>query len=155
MSVLSEKACEAVIEYGVKADALSSRTAAKTLRAGVPTKFEITGLEPDRAYVYRVRTRAAGAAGGAGTEAGYETRTEASFRTRRAAREGFTFCVQGDSHPERLGRMYDPELYARALRNVAADKPDFYFMMGDDFSIERLIERGTKSQDPEARGGVE
>lgn len=149
VSVLSEKACEAVIEYGAKADALSSRTAAKTLRAGVPTEFEITGLEPDRAYVYRVRTRAAGAgaAGGAGTEAGYETRTEATFQTRRAAGEQFTFCVQGDSHPERLGRMYDPELYASALRNVAADKPDFYFMMGDDFSIERLIERGTKSQD--------
>lgn len=33
------------------------------------------------------------------------------------------------------------------MKNVAKDAPDFYFMMGDDFSIERLIEQGNKSQD--------
>lgn len=42
--------------------------------------------------------------------------------------------------------MYDPDLYIRTLNNVAADKPDFYVTMGDDFSIERLFEQKSLSQ---------
>jgi hypothetical protein len=54
--------------------------------------------------------------------------------------------VQGDSHPERPGKMFDAGLYVQTLRNVAKDAPDFYFLLGDDFSIERLMERQTLSQ---------
>ena len=85
--------------------------------------------------MYRLRTREA-------AKAEFEAGHEASFRTQRPAGASFTFTVQGDSHPERLRRMYDPDLYICALTNVAADKPDFHFLMGDDFSIERVIERG-------------
>ena len=47
------------------------------------------------------------------------------------------FELQGDSHPERR-HQFDPELYARTLRGVAADHPDFYILMGDDFSVDTL-----------------
>jgi hypothetical protein len=42
--------------------------------------------------------------------------------------------------------MFDPALYAQTMHNVAKDMPDFYITMGDDFSIERLIERCTLSR---------
>ena len=42
--------------------------------------------------------------------------------------------------------MFDSGLYVRTLRNVAQDQPDFYLTLGDDFSIERLIERQRLSQ---------
>jgi hypothetical protein len=92
------------------------------------------------AYFYRVQTKESG-------EAEFTSRAAASFRTQRKRGETFTFGVQGDSHPERRGKMFDPDLYVQAMNNVAKDRPDFYFLMGDDFSIERLIERGNKSQD--------
>jgi hypothetical protein len=55
--------------------------------------------------------------------------------------------VQGDSHPERQYKMYDPDLYALTMRNVAKDHPDFYVALGDDFSIERLISDKTVGQE--------
>jgi len=32
--------------------------------------------------------------------------------------------------------MYDPALYRLTLGNVRRDQPDFYVMMGDDFSVD-------------------
>ena len=42
--------------------------------------------------------------------------------------------------------MYDPGLYRLTLSNVQKDQPDFYVMMGDDFSVDPLISRGQLSQ---------
>jgi hypothetical protein len=42
--------------------------------------------------------------------------------------------------------MFDSALYTQTLHNVVKDRPDFYITMGDDFSIERLIQRHTLSQ---------
>jgi hypothetical protein len=42
--------------------------------------------------------------------------------------------------------MYDPDLYRRTLGNVQKDQPDFYLLMGDDFSVDPLISRGQLSQ---------
>ncbi len=55
-------------------------------------------------------------------------------------KESFSFGVQGDSHPERVGKMFSSELYKTTLQNVVKVNPAFYFLMGDDFSIEKLIE---------------
>jgi len=43
--------------------------------------------------------------------------------------------------------MFSPELYTINMKNAAASQPDFYFGLGDDFSIERLIEKDTLTQD--------
>ncbi|MEI6650289.1 MAG: metallophosphoesterase [Candidatus Moraniibacteriota bacterium] len=61
-------------------------------------------------------------------------------------KDHFSFGVQGDSHPERAGKMFSSELYETTLRNVKNATPAFYFLMGDDFSIEKLIENGSYSQ---------
>ncbi len=139
ISVLSAKAAQGRIEYGTSAASMNQKTEPFSLLAGEPLHVDIAGLSPNTRYDYRVMVRAAG-------DADWRSQSAGSFRTARPLGQTFTFTVQGDSHPERIGRMYDPDLYVRALTNVAADTPDFHFLMGDDFSIERLIEQGNKSQ---------
>ena len=58
--------------------------------------------------------------------------------TQRAPGSTFTFAAQGDSHPEREKSMFSADLYSRTLKAVAADRPDFYFTSGDDFSVDTL-----------------
>ncbi|MEY2852734.1 MAG: hypothetical protein RL549_1433, partial [Verrucomicrobiota bacterium] len=43
--------------------------------------------------------------------------------------------------------MFDAALYRRTMETVAAEAPDFYITMGDDFSIEHLISRGSLTQE--------
>ncbi|MBY0263098.1 MAG: metallophosphoesterase, partial [Phycisphaerales bacterium] len=139
VSVLSATAMEAFVEYGTAPGVYAKKTPTRAFKGGEPTEFEIAELASNAAYFYRVRTKVAGSAE-------FVPHEEAIFHTQRRRGETFTFGVQGDSHPERLGRMYDPGLYVQTLNLVAKDAPDFYFLMGDDFSIERLIERGNKNQ---------
>lgn len=63
---------------------------------------------------------------------------EHTFMTQRAAGSAFTFDIQGDSHPERVNQQFDPGLYTRTLTGAAADQPDLYFAIGDDFSVDQL-----------------
>lgn len=139
VSVASARQAVGRIEYGTAIEALKLKTDSFALAAGVPLHVALAGLSPNTQYFYRVTFQAAG-------EADWRPQHSGSFRTARPRGDAFAFTVQGDSHPERVGRMYDPDLYIRALSNVAADKPDFHFMMGDDFSIERLIEQGDNRQ---------
>jgi hypothetical protein len=140
LSVLSATAVEVCVEYGPATGARTAKTEAKSLKAGEPGEIEIGGLKPGTRYAYRLLKRTPGAAG-------FQPGPEGSFQTQRPPGSTFTFGVQGDSHPERQGKMFDPALYNVTLRAVAKDAPDFYFLMGDDFSIERLIERGTVTQE--------
>ena len=139
VSLLSSEAAEAYVEYGKAMGQLSSRTATKSLPAGTPIEFDIGELTPSTQYVYRVRLKESGASE-------FKAKESAHFRTQRRSGERFTFGVQGDSHPERPGKMYDPDLYVQTMKNVSEDSPEFYFLMGDDFSTERLIERRNFSQ---------
>lgn len=138
-NVLSAEPMEAYVEFGPAGKSASTRTAAVALEAGRPREIAIEGLDRDKQYVYRLQTRRTG-------EGDWSAGTEATFRTQRAPGSTFVFGVQGDSHPERPGKMFDGDLYLRTLAHVAKDRPDFYITLGDDFSIERLIERKTLSQ---------
>ncbi len=138
LSVLAPRDCEAFVEHenGPAKGTAKSETA--KLKAGVPFEFELDHLAPNTGYSYRLMVRAAGSGG-------FASEAKGSFHTQRTPGSTFVFGVQGDSHPERAGKMFDPELYRVTMRNVASEKPDFYFAMGDDFSIERLIERNDLS----------
>jgi len=137
LSLLSPSSTEVSVEWGTEPEAPDRRTTTLALRGGVPVELEQDGLKPDTAYVYRLTAKGSRPVNAA----------EGAFHTQRAPGGTYTFTLQGDSHPERPGKMYDPGLYARALRNAAQDRPDFHLTLGDDFSIERLIEQGALSQD--------
>ncbi|HLP83648.1 MAG TPA: hypothetical protein VK157_04805, partial [Phycisphaerales bacterium] len=139
ISILSTRALEGYITY--TANNTRKQTATKPLAANTPTEFELTGLLPNTHYTYQLHTRDTTT-----KITDFTAHSTAAFHTARPAGSTFTFGVQGDSHPERMGRMFDPDLYTRTLTNARNDNLDFYFMMGDDFSIERLIERNIKSQ---------
>jgi hypothetical protein len=63
---------------------------------------------------------------------------EHTFMTQRAVGSAFTFDIQGDSHPERVKKQFDASLYTKTLLSAAADQPDFYMTIGDDFSVDAL-----------------
>ena len=139
LSAMSAKDVNAYVEIGEKPGSFVAKTAIQKLRAGVPFEFEIGALESDMRYYYRMVAQTPG-------QHNFVPAQESSFHTRRAPDRAFTFALQGDSHPERAGKMFAAALYALTLQNVAKQGPDFYITLGDDFSIERLIGLGTLSQ---------
>jgi hypothetical protein len=139
LSLLPPADLEVQVEYGAAAAALDMRTPESSLKGGEPAEIVLDRLQPDTRYYYRVRT------GRPGEKGLHDSETHA-FHTQRAPGRPFTFAVQGDSHPERAGRMFDAELYKRTLERAARDQPDFYLLMGDDFSIDPLIARGQLTQ---------
>jgi phosphodiesterase/alkaline phosphatase D-like protein len=85
----------------------------------------MSGLQPNKRYFYRIRYL-------------NSSGQEHSFFTQRSPGSTFTFDIQGDSHPERTKNQFNPDLYTRTLLSAAADQPDFYIAMGDDFSVDTL-----------------
>ncbi|MBU6377497.1 MAG: metallophosphoesterase [Gammaproteobacteria bacterium] len=116
--------------YGTIAGQLDRQSSTATLQAGKPLEISLGGLVANTRYYYRLQFVAADGSGSGSTE-------ESSFHTARAAGSTFTFAIQGDSHPEREKTEFNADLYRRTLATAAADQPDFYIMMGDDFSVDQ------------------
>ncbi|NBX96275.1 MAG: hypothetical protein EBQ88_06035 [Betaproteobacteria bacterium] len=118
------------VAYGSSPDVLMRTTERASLRAGTPVEFTLNGLNPSQRHYYRLSYEADA------QTAAWQGPVQ-PFQTARAAGSTFTFAIQGDSHPERP-QQFTAELYARTLESVAADAPDFYIMMGDDFSVDTI-----------------
>jgi len=124
------------LEYGTAPGKLTGKTETREhFTANVPYEGVIGSLAPNRRYYYRVRYKGRGVSE-------FGASAEHTFHTQRPSGSVFTFGVQGDSHPERLNRMYHPDLYTRTMQNVRQDGIDFYIALGDDFSIDPLYNRG-------------
>lgn len=119
------------IGYGRTSGQAEAQTAVVALKAGQPVDLALTGLVANARYYYRLYFQPSGSGSG-------QPGDEYSFQTARSTGSSFSFAVQGDSHPERLKSQFDPDLYTRTLLTVAAERPDFYVMMGDDFSVDTL-----------------
>ena len=114
-----------VVDYGTTAGVYDHQSAAVSAPAASPIEITLDQLQPNTRYYYRVHY---------GDSAGEEH----SFMTQRAPGSTFTFDIQGDSHPERVNKQFDADLYTRTLRSAASDQPDFYMTIGDDFSVDQL-----------------
>ena len=130
-NLLAPTALTGYLEFGILSGSYQVQTAPTPFAANVPQVVDMGPLQPNTRYYYRLRF-----ATPPGTT--YDATPEYSFMTQRAPGSTFTFCIQGDSHPERLHTEFDPNLYTRTLQTVAADKPDFYMTIGDDFSIDTI-----------------
>jgi hypothetical protein len=125
--------------YGTSPGSYSCRTPVMTTSPGLPVNHTITGLAPDTRYYYRTCIdTASGVAPVCGPEH--------PFHTARSPGTTFTFGIQADSHPEREKTMFNAGLYTQTMQNVAHDNPDFYITLGDDFSIDPLIDKGLASR---------
>ena len=129
---LADQGTQVFVEYGDQADTYTSITPAVDASADNTAEITVEGLQPDTRYFYRVNYRGVG-------DAAIRAGDEHSFHTQRPPGSMFTFGVQGDSHPERVDTMYHPDLYARTMEQVAGDRPDLYFMLGDDFNVSRRL----------------
>ena len=137
INTLASAGMQLVVNYGTTPDSLTFQTPVQTAADTAPVVTIIDGLEPDTRYYYAVAVS---------TGEAFNAAPVQSFMTMRNAGETFSFGVQGDSHPERDGKMFDAVLYQQNATNASSQNLDFYFMMGDDFSIDKLIQDGTVSQ---------
>ena len=131
INALSNEPIEAYFEYGTQPGVYDDRTATSIIQAGVPVEDVIAYLQPNTRYYYRMRYRPPEAEE-------FAEGQECTFHTQRTPGSTFTFGVQGDSHPDRDKKAFDEELYDRTLRAALSDRPDFYIMMGDDFSVDTI-----------------
>ncbi len=118
------------ISYGTTSGQLSAQSASGTLLAATPLEVPLSGLNANTRYYYRLNYNSGSGIGSGPTE-------EYSFHTARPAASTFSFTVTGDSHPER-NNEFNGTLYTRTLQTMAGDSPDFYLMLGDDFSVDLL-----------------
>lgn len=125
LNVVPAIAMTVFYDYGTDSGSYSARTASQTAAANVPLETLIDGLGSNTRYYYRINYNGI-------------TGAERTFTTQRAAGSTFTFDIQGDSHPERTKNQFDLNLYAKTLLSAAADMPDFYMTIGDDFSVDTL-----------------
>lgn len=119
------------IEYGIESGKYDKKTAIFTLEMGLPLEVTLTGLKDDTLYYYRLVFQET-------SQPNFLPQTEYTFHTARLPGRSFVFAIQGDSHPERAKKQFDETLYTRTLNTAALDKPDFYFAIGDDFSVDTL-----------------
>jgi hypothetical protein len=138
INLLAEKDLEIFLEYGTVSGVYNLKTPSQISRGDAPLLFLLDGLKPDGRYFYRAGYRRPG-------ESVYTKSSENSCVTQRPAGSTFVFGVQGDSHPDRPEKMFSSDLYKITMRNAVEARPDFYFTLGDDFSIEKLIEKNTVS----------
>ena len=131
LNVLAPNDLESYVEFGTAPAEYSGKTA--TMKSQSKTPFEVTldPLKPNTRYYYRLRYREAG-------KGAYLAASEYTFQTQRPPGSTYVFDVQSDSHPERVGQMFDAGLYARTVASVRKDRPDFYITMGDDFSVDQM-----------------
>ena len=139
ISVLATEAQSVYVEYGVTKNSLNKKTSIFNLDPSTPQVIEITGLKASTKNYYRLRSKKS-------AETTFATGKTNSFSTAKSLGKSFSFSVQGDTHPERAGKMFNAELYSVMMGNVAAQQPDFHILLGDDFSIDPLIDKGQANQ---------
>jgi len=130
-NILSTTSVQFYLEYGLAPGVYPYQSATTNAPAGSPVGIVLTPLASNTRYYYRLRYKGA-------SDTSYLADTMHTFVTQRPPGSTFTFCVQGDSHPERVNTMFNSDLYSRTLRTAAADQPDFYVCIGDDFSVDQI-----------------
>ena len=140
VSIILEKDAEGFIEYSTESGKYENKTPVFKTANSEPLEINITQLKPNSQYFYRLKYKKAG-------EINYSSTSESWYATQKNNSTSFSFGIQGDSHPERVGKMFHPDLYRQTIKHVAEHKPDFYFMLGDDFNIDRLIASNTASRE--------
>jgi Calcineurin-like phosphoesterase len=140
ISALASEKVKAYIEYGYLKSRYSNKSTVVQIDPATPYVFEISGLKSNTKVYYRIQYMST-------SSSAYSTSKQYSFTTPRNKNTTFSFSVQGDTHPERAGKMFNAELYSVTMANVLSQQPDFHILLGDDFSIDPLIDKGQANQE--------
>jgi hypothetical protein len=139
ISVLAAEKLKAYIEYGYSKTRYTGKSQVISIEPGNPAIFEISGLKSNARVYYRVQYMTS-------TGTTFSSTKQYSFATPRNKNTSFSFSVQGDTHPERAGKMFNADLYSVTMANILSQQPDFHILLGDDFSIDPLIDKGQANQ---------
>jgi len=120
LSVLAYADMRGKVLYGTESGQLHRETPLAQFTSGEPVELVIGSLQPGTKYYYQLQYQTASASGV----------VEGSFHTQRPPGSTFAFTIVADSH---LDQNTSPALYAVALRNALADRPDFHVDLGDTF----------------------
>ena len=139
VSFLPSESLSFYIEYGTSRTSFLKKTPVTKASSDTPSVIDISGLKASTKHYYRIRTKR-------DSETKFATGKTNSFSTAKVTGSTFSFSVQGDTHPERAGKMFNADLYSVTMANVLAQQPDFHILLGDDFSIDPLIGKGQANQ---------
>jgi len=140
LSIISSIEANIQVEYSTSKTSFSKRSTTYGAMPDRPVIVDITGLAASSTYYYRISYTLKGST--------QTQRTEIQrFVTQKKPGKTFSFTLQGDTHPERAGKMFNSDLYYVTLANVAKQAPDFHILLGDDFSIDPLINKGQATQE--------
>jgi len=141
LNVLSLIPLDLSFEYSRPAGASAAPEPAKlgpiSARSSEPTETVLSDLAPDTRCRYQMFWERADAQR-------CDTEVPRLFTTQRARGSRFVFTIQADSHmgTTTLGGADRKErVYARTLKNVAEDGPDFHLDLGDFSSVEIVARR--------------
>lgn len=122
--VVPRKAVQLFYEYGTSSQVYAAQTALCTATPNVPVKLQLTGLQPNTRYYYRIRYKSPG---NDQVSAGQEY----SFMTQRSKGSTFKFAITADSH------LYDkkgiPSMMRVTMQNIRNMNPDLLIDLGDTF----------------------
>ena len=127
LSIDLAKAAEATVEYWTERAPRKLQSKPVAIAADGVGTIELTELQPASEYLYRVGLKRDGDKAPAWGET-------ARFQLPRPSGSSFTFDIQADSH---LDANMDPKVSEQTLRNVRADKPDFFVDLGDTFMTDK------------------
>jgi len=123
-SILFNQNVTYYLEYGTQSGSYPNTTIIYNNTADVPDEIDLTGLNPNTQYYYRMQYKAV-------TASNYTPTTEYKFHTQRPPGSSYTFTVEADEH---LYSGYsDAVIYQVTLANEAAENPDFMLSLGDIF----------------------
>lgn len=136
-SVLFESPSEFYIEYGIAQGQYVQSTSVFQSLLNVPEDVELTGLQANTRYYYRLHHRAIGSQT-------FTATPEYSFQTQRPSGESFVFTLEADEH------LYDKKgsdnLYQVCLNNQVLDNPDFMISLGDIFGDDHTPDSITSAE---------
>lgn len=123
-SILFDQNVDFYLEYGLQSGQYNTTTNQQSNVANVPDEIELTNLNPNTRYFYRMKYKPAGSST-------FSNTPEYTFHTQRAPGSNFTFTIEADEH------LYDVkgnrDMYQVTLANELADQPDFMLSLGDIF----------------------
>ncbi|MFM2135412.1 MAG: hypothetical protein RL021_812 [Bacteroidota bacterium] len=128
IQLIFSDSAEVRVEYGNSPGVYPSQTPWQLYSDSVPAEIQLSGLQPDTRYYYRINHRTPG-------NPVSTVRPEYTFHTSRPNNAGFTFVVQADPH---LDNQSDTATYARCLLNQLEDQPDFMIDLGDNVMTDKL-----------------
>ncbi|MGL4593485.1 MAG: metallophosphoesterase, partial [Thermoguttaceae bacterium] len=131
INILPLKNLFAKIEYFPRGNENDTKSTPEfSLQKNIEHVEMLKNLQSSVTYTYRFLYRE-------NENALWQSLGEFSFQMPKQEGQSFSFIVQGDSHPERT-QQNEPSFYAKTLSLAAAEKPDFFVALGDDFSVDHL-----------------